>query len=158
MTIKSHPSPNHAKRTLPIDTIVLHNTAGGLAGSLARLCDVGAEVSCHYLVAENGDVYQLVDESRAAWHAGSRSYNHRSIGIEIVDMAKNPGMTAPQEAALIELVRSVAQRYGIGIDRIIPHRRVRATACPGFVWPTDADLSAWLSKNIEPKETTCDKT
>lgn len=138
---------------MPIDHLILHNTAGGLEGSLATLCDPARQVSAHYVVAEDGSVYQLVDEARCAWHAGSRDWNHRSIGIEIVDMAKNPGMTAPQEAALIELVRDVAKRRGIGIDRIIPHRRVRATACPGFVWPTDADLSAWLVKNIEQEAT-----
>jgi N-acetylmuramoyl-L-alanine amidase len=148
MLIKSHPSPNHAKRTAAIDTIVLHNTAGSLAGALAHLCGVGAEVSAHYVVAEDGDVYQLVDEERAAWHAGNKAVNHRSIGIEVVDIAKDPGMTAPQEAALIELIQSIRQRHKIPIWKIIPHRSVRATKCPGLVWPTDDDLKAWIAKNI----------
>ena len=52
-------------------------------------------VSAHYLIAANGTVYQLVNESKRAWHAGKSSWrdnkqlNTYSIGIEIV----NPGFT-----------------------------------------------------------------
>ena len=47
-------------------------------------------MSCHYLIDTNGLIYNLVDESKRAWHAGesmwkrSKDINSRSIGIEIV--------------------------------------------------------------------------
>src|SRR3546814_20180609 len=61
--------------------------------ALERLCDPAARVSVHYLVEEDGRIFQLVSESRRAWHAGVACWqgvtdiNARSIGIAIV----NPG-------------------------------------------------------------------
>lgn len=52
-------------------------------------------VSAHYLIAADGTIYQLVNESKRAWHAGKSSWknnkqmNSCSIGIEIV----NPGFS-----------------------------------------------------------------
>ena len=39
--------------------------------ALDRLCDPAAEVSAHYLIAEDGRVWRLVDEAERAWHAGA---------------------------------------------------------------------------------------
>ncbi len=94
--MKQRSSPNHNQRPagIPVDTLVLHYTGmqSGKA-ALARLCDEEARVSSHYLVEEDGGVWQLVPDERRAWHAGPSSWrgnqdiNARSIGIEIV----NPG-------------------------------------------------------------------
>jgi N-acetylmuramoyl-L-alanine amidase len=88
------PSPNFDARPDGVEALVLHYT-GMQTGeaALARLCDKAAKVSCHYLVEEDGTVYQLVEEQNRAWHAGVsawrgvRGLNDSSIGIEIV----NPG-------------------------------------------------------------------
>ncbi len=87
-------SPNHNTRTSPPDMILLHYTGmRSPEAALKRLCDPDARVSSHYVVMENGDIYQLVRETERAWHAGISSWegesdiNSRSIGIEIV----NPG-------------------------------------------------------------------
>jgi len=92
------PSLNHNSR---VNYLVLHFTSEDFAESL-RLLTQRTEypVSVHYLVPETGDatydrqalkIYQLVPESRRAWHAG-RSYwagadalNDTSIGMEIVN-------------------------------------------------------------------------
>lgn len=142
--VKRVPSPNCAVgvgRT--VDTIVLHNTAGSLSGSLARFQDPKAQVSAHYVVDRNGDVYQVVDEKNVAWHAGNRDVNLRSIGIEIVAYNGALGMTNEQETAVVALVKGLVKKYGVRRDNIIPHRKVRATACPSLVWPKDEDFEAW---------------
>ncbi|MEL6587559.1 MAG: N-acetylmuramoyl-L-alanine amidase, partial [Pseudomonadota bacterium] len=86
-------SPNHGPRkggvTAP-DLIVLHYTAmvGGCWPAIKRLCDPKAEVSCHYIIDEDGSLVQLVADDRRAWHAGvgqwgeSTDVNSRSLGIE----------------------------------------------------------------------------
>ena len=57
------------------------------------LCREESQVSCHYLVDEQGDITQMVDETMRAWHAGVSTWhgeediNSFSIGIEI----QNPG-------------------------------------------------------------------
>ena len=65
------PYPNFDDRQLPVSMIVLHCT--GMPdgqGALDRLRSPEAQVSCHYLVDEDGTVYRLVDEANRAWHAG----------------------------------------------------------------------------------------
>jgi N-acetylmuramoyl-L-alanine amidase len=151
---KRRSSPNSSVREAKIDHIVLHNTAGGLEGSLAWHCNPASRVSCHYMISRKGEIYQLVPEELAAWHAGSSAMNHRSVGIEVVATVDAKGMEEEQEDALIELMQDVMQRHSIPMSNVLPHRAVRkkGTACPGLIWPTDAGLSAWLKEKIEPKE------
>ena len=72
MELIKYPSPNYGLRRddTEIDFIILHYTAMGTENSLDRLCDPTHEVSCHYLIDQGGLCYQLVDDSKRAWHAG----------------------------------------------------------------------------------------
>jgi N-acetylmuramoyl-L-alanine amidase len=90
MIVLEAPSPNFGERRdgLRPELVVLHHTAMGTAeAALERLCAPVAEVSAHYLIAEDGRVWRLVDERARAWHAGAGSWrgmddiNSRSIGI-----------------------------------------------------------------------------
>ena len=70
-----HPSPSFGPRRghARPELIVLHYTAMPTAASaLERLCDPEIEVSAHYLISEQGTVWQMVDEAMRAWHAGAR--------------------------------------------------------------------------------------
>ncbi|MFM2099907.1 MAG: hypothetical protein RLZZ366_1446, partial [Pseudomonadota bacterium] len=68
------PSPNFDERGLPVTMVVLHYTGmQDAASAIARLTDAEAKVSAHYLIAEDGQIIQMVDEDQRAWHAG-RSY------------------------------------------------------------------------------------
>lgn len=120
------PSPNFNERTLKIDTIVLHYTAGELVSSLDHLVDPQgtSRVSAHYVVARDGTIYHLVDESKRAWHAGVSRWagradvNSSSIGIEIVNMGRNKdGSFDPypdaQIDAVIELCQDIKRRHPI---------------------------------------------
>jgi len=131
--MRQRPSPNHDERPAgqQIDILMLHYTGMPNAEvSLARLCDPAAKVSAHYLIAEDGTVWQLVDEARRAWHAGlgywagATDINARSIGIEL----QNPGhefgyRTFPeaQMRALIELARGILRRHPIPAARVLGH-------------------------------------
>jgi len=130
-----HPSPNHGERTRgPADAIILHytGTPDGEA-ALGLLTSPVARVSCHYLVWEDGRIWQLVPEARRAWHAGvsfwrgETDMNSRSIGIEIVHPGHN-GSTPPypeeQIEAVIRLCREVAGRLRIRPERILAHSDV----------------------------------
>ena len=61
------PSPNHGERQdydAP-DTVILHYTGMETGeAALARLCDPASQVSCHYVIEEDGQVLQLVPEAR----------------------------------------------------------------------------------------------
>ncbi len=116
MEIVERSSPNFGPRrggSVP-SLVVLHYTAMATAeAALARFCDPAAEVSAHYLIAEDGRVWRLVDEAERAWHAGAGSWrgaedvNSRSIGIELANagpLAGFPPFPEPQMAALEEVL------------------------------------------------------
>ena len=131
--MRQRPSPNHDERPAgqPVDILMLHYTGMPSAeASLARLCDPAAKVSAHYLIEEDGTVWQLVDEARRAWHAGvgfwagATDINARSIGIEL----QNPGhefgyrkFPEAQMQALIELARGILARHPIPAARVLGH-------------------------------------
>jgi hypothetical protein len=42
-------------------------------------------ISVHFCIDNDGTIYQLLDTNHAAWHAGSKKWNHSSIGVEITN-------------------------------------------------------------------------
>lgn len=126
------PSPNFNERLHPLDMLVLHYT-GMQTGeaALARLQeDREPRVSAHYMVEEDGRIFQLVPEDKRAWHAG-RSWwrgredlNSRSIGIEIVNPGHEWGyrpFTEPQLAAVMNLCQDILARWPIPPANIVGH-------------------------------------
>ena len=41
------------------------------------------KVSVQFCIDNDGTIYQLADMQHACWHAGSRTVNHKSVGVEI---------------------------------------------------------------------------
>jgi N-acetylmuramoyl-L-alanine amidase len=141
------PSPNFDERDRPVSLIVLHYTGmTDAAAAIDRLRDPEAKVSCHYLIAEDGQVLRMVPEDKRAWHAG-RSYwrgmtalNGSSIGIEIV----NPGhvfgyrpFPDQQIDALIPLVADIKERHSITRGNIVGHSDIAPARKqdPGELFP-----------------------
>jgi len=125
----SHPSPNFGPRRGGVtpSLIVVHYTAMESAeAALARLCDPEAEVSCHWLVSDRGDLCSLVEEEMRAWHAGAGAWgawddvNSASIGIELDNDGASPFPEA-QMAALEGLLDEIMGRWGIAPECVIGH-------------------------------------
>lgn len=128
------PSPNIGIRRSAIDMLVLHYT--GMAGADAAidlLRDPASEVSCHYVVLEDGRIVQMVSEHARAWHAGLSSWegvsdtNSRSIGVEIVNGGHDfglPPFPPEQVAAVIALAADIVARHVIRPDRVLAHSDV----------------------------------
>jgi N-acetylmuramoyl-L-alanine amidase len=140
-------SPNFDERNAPISILVLHYT--GMVDAKAaidRLRDPEAKVSCHYLVAEDGQVLRMVPEEKRAWHAG-RSFwrgvtdiNSASIGIEIVNPGHEFGYRPfPEEQidAVVPLVAEIKERYHITRGNVVGHSDIAPTrrADPGELFP-----------------------
>jgi N-acetyl-anhydromuramyl-L-alanine amidase AmpD len=116
-----------------IDTIVIHymsavnispNDPYNLGQTLKIFCDYN--VSCHYLITREGEIYHLVPEEAKAWHCGGsvmpepdnrRGVNEFSIGIELMATAKS-GFTAPQYDALRWLCADIKKRHGENMARV----------------------------------------
>lgn len=158
-------SPNFGdRRGRRIDMLLLHYTgltSGDLA--LARLCDPATEVSCHYLVWEDGRIDQLVPEAARAWHAGRASWkgetdvNAMSVGIEIVNAGHDggcPPFPAAQIDAVIDLGGDICARHGIVPARVLGHSDVAPgrKQDPGehFPWPVLARAGLCLAVTPPP--------
>jgi N-acetylmuramoyl-L-alanine amidase len=144
------PSPNFRLRQEGerLEFVIIHGTwMLGDEGALARLTDPVAEVSCHYYITRAGEIIQLVEERKVAYHAGlSRAVvsdgveverlNGWSLGIEVAnsgpfvhgsptpeeeanpDWEKVEPYTLAQYGALVDLLRDILRRH----PSIIPAR------------------------------------
>ena len=159
--IIEHPSPNFTERRgvdAP-DMVVLHYTGMQSAeAARARLCDPAAEVSAHYLIAEDGRIWRLVAEEMRAWHAGRARWggiedvNSHSIGIELANPGHEfgyPPFAEPQMAVLERLLADCLERWSIVPERVVGHEHVAPVRKidPGekFDWQRLArqGLAAW---------------
>lgn len=112
---------------LGIRYIVIHDTEGSYADTVATFENPASFTSSHYLVrAADGQVTQLVRTTDVAWHAGNWTINSHSIGIEHEGVASGGGFTEQEYRASATLVRYLAARYHIPLDRdhIIGHDEV----------------------------------
>ena len=71
----------------------------------------------------------------AGAHAGVADYNRSGIGICLVGNFEQQPPTEAQFGALTELVRTLTSDYGINPDDVKRHGELKATACPGRLFP-----------------------
>jgi N-acetylmuramoyl-L-alanine amidase len=149
-------SPNHSKRNGDgkIKKIVLHYTdSQNFDGTVSWFQNPKSGVSTHYVVGREGQVVQMVEESRKAWHAGN--HNSDSIGIEN-SADKDDKLTASQETALVALLRDILIRNNLPWRCITAHRFTAGnenhTNCPANLWPTKQALEEWKEKHFGTAE------
>ena len=123
--------------------LVLHSTAHNAAGAVQSL--LNNEVSAHYVIDLDGEVYSLVDEDKRAWHAGVASWrnintdlNSRSVGIEVCNLSL--GQTPygeKQISRLVRLCRKLIRSYHIRPEMIVAHSDIAPTRKPdpGIAFP-----------------------
>lgn len=151
-------SPNFNARpslVLVPSAIVLHTTEGAWPSDRDWLCSPKSQVSCHYLIAPDGHIYQLVDDNKRAWHAGVGSFlgisdwNDISIGIECSRKSGDPWPEV-QRTALKELCRMLVAQYGIHSDRIVAHRWIAPDRRSDPTDWSNAALLAWINELVQP--------
>ncbi|MEA5009142.1 N-acetylmuramoyl-L-alanine amidase [Clostridium tyrobutyricum] len=85
----------------------------------------------HYLVRKNGMIYTGRNEKAVGAHC--IKYNTVSIGICCEGNFNTDGMGSAQYSALIDLIKSTLNRYGI--SKIHGHGELNSTDCPGNKFP-----------------------
>ncbi len=151
-------SPNFQKRTKPIKYIILHYTEMTFSGALEILCNKSSGVSSHYLVKEDGKIFNLVEDENIAWHAGlslwkgQEKLNQNSIGIEI-DNLGTKNFVPKQVNAVIKLCNFLRIKYNIDPFDIIGHSDIAPSRKidPGIFFPWNElakhNMGLWLDKN-----------
>ncbi len=107
--------------------VILHFTAvEGTDEVCQLLCDLEREVSAHYVLGEDGEIVQMVEEEKRAWHAGASYWagetdlNSCSIGIEIVNNGARPFKDI-QYQRLIPLIQEICERWNIPPQNVLGH-------------------------------------
>jgi hypothetical protein len=124
--------------------IVIHDTEGGFDGSIATFQKPATQASAHYIVrSSDGHVTQMVNTKNVAWHAGNKTVNMHSIGIEHEGYAFPTTQSTWYSEQLYQssaaLTRYLADRFGVPLDRqhIIGHDDVpgpRQSDIPTMHW------------------------
>ena len=135
---------NHEPRKggkLP-DMLLLHYTGMKTAeAAINWLASAESQVSCHYVIDEQGRITQMVSEVERAWHAGVSQFcgrekcNDFSIGIELEGDGDTP-FTNEQYASLAEVTGVLLKKYPdlqfAGHSDIAPERKTDPG--PSFDW------------------------
>ena len=149
------PNFNPKKRTSKqIKFIIFHYTGmKSESDALKRLTEIQSEVSCHYLIKNNGKIVKIVPDLYVAWHAGKSSWknykslNQNSIGIEITNPGHEYGyknFTQKQITTLVKLSKFLIKKYKINPKNILGHSDIAVLRKkdPGEKFPWE-----YLSKN-----------
>ena len=110
----------------------------------------GLEVSSHFYVRRNGELWQFVSCDDRAWHAGVSSWRGRencndySIGIELEGLEGQP-FEEPQYETLASLCAAIAQHFPVGHiaghEHVAPGRKQDPGA--GFDWRLLREQLGW---------------
>ena len=149
------PNFNSKKRIAKqIKFIIFHYTGmKSESEALNRLTAIQSEVSCHYLIKNNGEIIRIVPDLYIAWHAGKSSWknykslNQKSIGIEITNPGHEHGykkFTQKQIYSLLKLSKFLIKKYKISSRNILGHSDIAVLRKkdPGEKFPWE-----YLSKN-----------
>lgn len=155
------PSPNIEPRQCNVQPTILVMHYTGLPTvekSIEVLSRPDCKVSCHYVIALDGRVTQMVAEEMRAWHAGVSSWhgetdiNSHSIGIEIQNVGHNngyPGFPAQQMTVVRDLALDILSRFEIPAHNVVAHSDIapgRKTD-PGerfdWAWLHGAGVGIW---------------
>ena len=149
------PNFNSKKRTSKqIKFIIFHYTGMKKeSDAINKLIEIQSEVSCHYLIKNNGEIVKMVPDLYIAWHAGESSWknykslNQNSIGIEITNPGHEHGykkFTQKQITSLLRLSKFLIKEYKISPKNILGHSDIAVVRKkdPGEKFPWE-----YLSKN-----------
>ena len=104
-----------------VDQFVLHYDVCGTSARCFFVLQDLRGLSVHFMLDIDGTIYQTLDLSERAWHAGSA--NNRSVGIEIAHIGAYPKLEGALEEwydvdkdgrPVVTLPEEVAERFPVG--------------------------------------------
>lgn len=137
-----YPDGKKGRGGAKIDKIFVHHMAGILSAEQCGKVFKSRQASAHYGIDSKGRVGQYVLEENTAWHCASRSYNQRSIGIELSNDTGAKGGWHVSDKAInkcIDLIADICKRNGISKinytgdlkGNLCMHCWTASTSCPG---------------------------
>lgn len=113
--------------------VVIHHTAQDSVGQTLRTFTLKrTQVSSHYVIGENGEIYQMLNDLYRAWHGGSGQWgsntdlNSSSIGIELDNNGVDE-FSSLQILSLMALLKDLKEKYKIPTANFIGHSDIAPT-------------------------------
>ena len=159
--ITKYKSPNYnSRKNSNIQLIIIHYTAlKNTLDAVSFLCKKEKKVSSHYLISQNGSVYNLVEDKFRAWHAGQAFWqditdiNSISIGIELDynPNGKNNKFSVKMMDSLKILMFKLQKKYKINKNSILAHSDIAPfrKIDPGKNFPWKSLSSSNLILNLK---------
>ncbi len=127
------------RKLLSTSHITIHNTglvdvkANNFHRSLKRENSTkgGRQASWHFTV-DDIEIYQEVDMSMEAWHAGSSNGNKNSIGIEITMWSNKEKQRLSYDNAA-QLVAMIMKEKNIPLSKVVQHNNWSGKDCPAYL-------------------------
>ena len=132
--------------------IVLHHTASE-TGSVESIHEEHLKrkdkkgnhwlgIGYHFVIGNGSGMSDGEIEQTFRWrqqlqgaHAGIADYNQHGIGIVLIGNFENSPPTSAQTSSVKKLVGILKREYGIASGKVIGHNDVKATECPGKLFP-----------------------
>ena len=113
--------------------IVIHHTAqDSVQQTIKTFTLARTQVSAHYVIADDGQIVQMLNDYLRAWHGGSGTWgknsdlNSTSIGIELDNNGIEP-FSEPQIKSLLSLLAKLKKFYNIPAQNFIGHSDIAPT-------------------------------
>ncbi len=154
------PLSSFDNRKSSISMVVIHSTAFDMDKAVATYKEY--DVAPHYIIDENGEIINTVNECDRAWHSAKTGcwrdikadINSSSIGIELLH--HNLGQTEFSEKQIsssISLIKKIIDTYNISPKNIVGHSDIDPIrkSDPGkcFPWEKLAKFDIGLWYNID---------
>ncbi|MFJ4922319.1 N-acetylmuramoyl-L-alanine amidase [Streptomyces sp. NPDC088725] len=126
---------------MDVDYLVIHDTESSYESAIATFQKAGGSAAHYVMRASDGAVTQMLPGKDIGFHAGNYWFNMHSIGIEHEGFAAQGAgwYTETQYRATADLVRYLAERYDIPLDRqhVLGHDNVpgpQSSSVSGMHW------------------------
>jgi len=113
--------------------VVIHHTAQDSVGQTLKTFTLKrTQVSSHYVIGKNGEIYHMLNDLYRAWHGGTGQWgsntdlNSSSIGIEL-DNNGSDDFSPLQIKSLLELLKDLKEKYKIPAANFIGHSDIAPT-------------------------------
>ncbi|MGC1632187.1 MAG: N-acetylmuramoyl-L-alanine amidase, partial [Gelidibacter sp.] len=113
--------------------VVIHHTAQDSVGQTLKTFTLErTQVSAHYVIGKNGEIYHMLNDFYRAWHGGNSQWgsnndlNSSSIGIEL-DNNGFDEFSQLQIQSLINLLKDLKEKYKIPAANFIGHSDIAPT-------------------------------
>lgn len=140
--------------------VVIHHTAQHSTDqTLTTFTLDRTQVSSHYVIGDNGEIFHMLNDYYRAWHGGAGKWGHNtdlnssSIGIELDNDGSEPFSDA-QIASLLDLLKVLKERYNIPSANFIGHLDIapgrKVDPSEKFPWKklADEEYGLWYDEAV----------